>query len=467
MISPARAVAWTLVLFAASCARYEPSPLDPQSHGAEWAGRGADFPGVADFAQRLAETKGQAAEFKPADGLSLNEAEIVGLVFNGGLRAARARLGVARADAAYAGLWPDPEINLELVRLLGSASPAGWVDAADAVISIPLSGGPGFEQERADAAADAEAWRVAGEEWNYLLALRLRWIDWSAARMKIQAAREQMEATGGALATAQTLAAADEIRRADMRLFTVNKIALEAELEGHLSDDRLGELEIKALLGLRPDAGAALQPALDPYQGAAAADAAAQEAGLRERHPMLRVKLAEHEAAERKLHKEIRAAWPDIRTGPAYDREDLPGEAGRRIFSFTLPLWNRNRRAIAEARAAREAAKAAYESEAERLVGELAAERQRLEAAQAQRRILAESLAPLADEQLREARSLAELGDFDALLVLEALRSAHETKIKIIDAQAAIARAEAKILSLAPPADDPLALKELTHEDRE
>ena len=44
-------------------------------------------------------------------------------------------------------------------------------------------------------------------------------------------------------------------------------------------------------------------------------------------------------------------------------------------------------------------------------------------------------LAPLADQQLTNARRIGKAGDFDAIRLLEAVKAAHEAKLQILDAQ--------------------------------
>lgn len=57
-------------------------------------------------------------------------------------------------------------------------------------------------------------------------------------------------------------------------------------------------------------------------------------------------------------------------------------------------------------------------------------------------------LAPLADRQVEDAVRLGRAGEFSALVLLEALRTAHEAKLEVIDARldAVLAQREAEAL---------------------
>ena len=57
-----------------------------------------------------------------------------------------------------------------------------------------------------------------------------------------------------------------------------------------------------------------------------------------------------------------------------------------------------------------------------------------MEAAARRRSFLERELAPLADEQVEDARQQAELGEFDALVQLEALSRRFEARMEILAA---------------------------------
>jgi cobalt-zinc-cadmium efflux system outer membrane protein len=106
------------------------------------------------------------------------------------------------------------------------------------------------------------------------------------------------------------------------------------------------------------------------------------------------------------------------------------------LFGARLPLaiFNRNRRAIAEARASRDAAKAAAEARYEELAGQLFRAELAAEAARHQRDLLQREVVPLVDEQVAELRRLGRLGDFNTLVLLEALRTSYEAKVQLLEA---------------------------------
>ncbi len=147
------------------------------------------------------------------------------------------------------------------------------------------------------------------------------------------------------------------------------------------------------------------------------------------------------------LALEIAKQWPDLVLGPGWAEED----AEPRLtlgFSLPLPLWNRNMRAIAEAEATRELRADALRSSLERALQALAIARTRHRAATERRARLVDQLLPLAERQLVDARTLAERGDLDPLLLLDSLTRLHTARLEVIRATLAEAHARSDIEAL-------------------
>jgi outer membrane protein TolC len=118
---------------------------------------------------------------------------------------------------------------------------------------------------------------------------------------------------------------------------------------------------------------------------------------------------------------------------------------------FPLPLWNRNRQAIAESLAERDAAQARAHATVERVLSELAQAESRLNYASQQRTMLLEKVAPLVDRQVEDSRTLLSLGEVDVLLLRDALTGFFETKLDILDVTLAEAQAANKLQQMLHP----------------
>jgi outer membrane protein TolC len=146
---------------------------------------------------------------------------------------------------------------------------------------------------------------------------------------------------------------------------------------------------------------------------------------------------------------------------PGWEEEDATNRPAI-SFSLPIPLWNRNQLAIAEATAQRDAAKAALEAGYEELAqARLRADVARKAAAQ-RREQLESTLVPACKEQLADNRRLAELGELDPLLLLDAVTRLYEAQRSALDAAADEADAIAAENSLFWPQEAaPQALAEV------
>jgi outer membrane protein TolC len=90
---------------------------------------------------------------------------------------------------------------------------------------------------------------------------------------------------------------------------------------------------------------------------------------------------------------------------------------------------------VAEAGASRTAARAEFEAVYIRLASNLARAEVRLQRAIRRKKDLERDVIPLVREQIQEIKALAALGEFDSLLLLEAVTRAIDTRRDILEAR--------------------------------
>jgi outer membrane protein TolC len=216
-------------------------------------------------------------------------------------------------------------------------------------------------------------------------------------------------------------------------MFRVERATRQAELRTLELEQRRREALVKGLLGLVPEAEVRFLPAIGVI--APAVPSSDRRTWVRESHPKMLLAQAEYATAEKALELEVRKQYPDLALGGGYGTDE--GQS-RILFGagVPLPLLNRNRRGIAEALATRDAARAAAEGAYEDLVSQLVRAELATEAAAQRREFLEKELIPLVDEQVNELRRLGRLGDFNTLVLLEALRGAYDAKVQLLEAVA-------------------------------
>jgi len=446
-----RTVLGSLLALSAGCQSYEPRPLDAAAHRGAWHARTLDERPLASFLERL-DRDPPVAEFDPTDGLTLSEGQLVALVFNPRLRLARLRVGRAAAGAEHAGRWKDPELLLTVARITESV-PDPWVVTPAIPFSIPLSGRLAAERGLADAALRAAAEGALEDEWAVWYELERAWVEWSAARLRVEETESFVGAVEALVRTASQLAQRGELPRTEAALFSLEEASRRNDLRRLRGELAAGEQGLRAVLGLAPEAPVAFVPSFTIEAGERPRPAA--PVPVAERNPTLARLREEYEVAEQRLRREIAKQFPDLALGPLFESDAGQSRVGF-FGAFPLPFLNANRRAVAEARVEREIARAAFETGYESLVGRWAVASATAQALAEQRTELEQVLVPLVDRQLEDALQLVRLGEGSSLVLLESLTRAQETKLELIETRAAEALARAELEHLiGPPEDTP------------
>lgn len=415
-----------LPFVSSGCRSYTPAPLGLEAYR-------------DDFLRRaLAPTPPEVGRdgFDVADGLDEAEAQAVAMVFNAELRSARLRAGITRATAENAGLWSDPVLGVDLSRIVENVSNP-WKVFGMVELTIPISGRLEVEQARADRALVAEIARVAELEWRVRFEVRRAWAERSVLEARIRTNRAFAEEYDRVLAVVELLGRAGELPRAEERLFRIRRSGLDLDrtiLEARLVEN---DLHIRRLLGLPPAAeiGVVIAALGPPDFGGVPTSIEDASTWLLAASPLLTSYRTAYEVAEKDYELEIRRQYPDLKIAPGFGSDQGDDEVLLGL-ALPIPILNANRQAIAEAEAARSLARSEAERALEGLVADYAAALARLRAAELRARTVASELMPLVSMQLEDARRLAGLGEFDALLLLDTLDRQQEVETARIDADA-------------------------------
>lgn len=430
------AVLATVVVSA--CHSYSAEPVDLEAHAREFAARALDGASVRQFAERLRSRDPTLPGFDLGDGLTLGEARYVALLFNAELRTIRLRAGVARASAENAGRWADPELNGDFAKILESVDHP-WVVGGSLGLTLPITGRPGLEKELAESRHAEALVQARVAEARVLNELDKSWAQWSADRLAVELLEELVAQLTALEAIAARLSAGQLITRVEARAFTLERLTRQSQLLHANSSLGAAEVDLKQLLGLPPDRAVPLLPATGVGQRIADPE---QRRVLLADGPRVAIARQEHDVSEHHLALAIRKQWPELTLFPGWQEEDGQPRAALG-FRLPLPLWNGNAREIAETRAAREVAAEVLRGNFERATQDLARAERRFLAAQSRRRLVDVELVPLAEQQVVEGRRLAELGQLDTLLILDAVTRAYEAKAMALEA--VLAETEATI----------------------
>lgn len=428
-----------------ACQTYEAKPLQPEVHRTEWLARTPESASEKWSGAALAPSV--APSIAPSVSVTLEQAEIVALVYNPDLRLARLRVGVAEAIAEHAGAWDDPEFMIDVLSITESV-PNPWVITPGLAITIPISGRLEAAAALADASRRVEVLRVAEEEWRVRRDVRQAWLNWSAATLQANETRQSKEALETLALSTDRLAAAGEMARTEAALFGIAQAQRQQELVRLQGESAAAEQRLRMLMGISPQAPMQLAPTLEIGaigEGALVATTDGSTRSLR-----LQTLREEFEVAERALELEIREQYPDLTVGPLFERDQGQSRIGF-LGAIPIPAFNANKGGIAEAMALREVARGAYEAAAEQLEGELAVARFEWESLHSQFSEFQAAVFPVLERQVRDATTLLEMGEGDAMVLLEGLDRAHAAHLFLIEVERNLGLVSAEIEYLLGP----------------
>ena len=313
------------------CQSYRPLPIDWTREHAVWLEKGAlTFDTLEDVA-RLA------------------------LVGNPELNALRLKRAASETVAAQTGWWEDPEISGDLLRIVNPAENPHLGGVALS-LTIPLSGVTGLERRAAEAYAAADAADILAAEWDLRASARQAALRLLFARETVQALRkfEADARVASALESAARLAEAGELSKIELASARLRRHQRVHRLREAEASEAEAEQALRQLLGVAPAVDLAFRGNVLQEDGEKALSLQGPLALVR--HPRVQAAVSRLAGGEAALETEIRRQYPDLKVGPAYSREEGMDRLGF-AAGLTIPLWNRNRKGIAEAEGVRDEAR--------------------------------------------------------------------------------------------------------------
>ncbi len=325
------------LLLLGGCAAYTPDPLATVP-----VPRASLTPVSIDLAQ-------------PLDGIAV---ATLAVLANPDLRAARARAGIADAQAFAARLLPDPTLSVGVSQVL--AGPDPLLDLASTLgFDLNSLRTRGVRLAQARAATQQVRLDLAWSEWQTagqarLQAVRIVALERSAtlAAASRGTARSLLDRTTRAAGRGDL--AADQVQAARLA-------AADAEVKARSTEKDLAtaRFELTRLLGLPPTTLLRLAP----MQGSdLPLDAARLFELARTNRTDLRALEAGYAAQEAAVRKAVLDQFPTVGLSVGSSRDTSGNVIVGPSVDFTLPLWNRNRGGIAIERATRATLKAEYDA---------------------------------------------------------------------------------------------------------
>ncbi|MBV8619206.1 MAG: TolC family protein [Curvibacter sp.] len=345
------------MLLIAGCTSYTPRPLDASQQQSALEARRLDAPAVRLFAER---SLGHDLTLWPPHSWDFDALTLAAFTFHPDLDRDQAQRLVAETAVVTAGARPNPSLGTSFQR--SQNPPTGtspWTNGINLDIPLETAGKRDYRIAQSLHLADAARLRSAEAVWQVRSRVRVSLLASYPTESRVQRQHDLQAEIATILERRFALGSASQPEVTQAHLF-LNQATLALRDNQKQQAENLARLA--AAVGIPASAldGAEIAYAsfesLLPLSALPAADTRRQALLAR---PDVLAALADYEAAQSALQLEIARQYPDVSLGPGYTYDQ-----GLRRWSLglslALPIMNRNEGPIAEARARREVAAAAF-----------------------------------------------------------------------------------------------------------
>ena len=397
-----------------------------------------------------ARTEAQAAPTITANAggqLALKDALALALLHNPDLSAWLWEVRAGEARRLQAGLWPNPEVEVEIEEFGGSGESKGF-DSARTTVALNQLVEMGGKRTARKKAAHLET-RLAG--WDYetkrldvITETTIRFIDVLAAQKQANVARSSSELTQRVYQTvAQRIQAGKDSPVEELKARGEKASANLA----HRKAQRELETARRALVAMWGGETATFESVMGRL------DDIAKKLPLLNRlyelmalNPDLARWPEELKLTETAIDAEKAGRIPDLSVGTGIEHSEAEdGHTFVASVGLELPLFNRNQGGVREAKASYERKKQEADSAEIELRKSLAEDYQTLLTAVETVRTIEEEILPAAEKAFTTAEEGYRMGKFNFMDVLDAQRTLFEVESELIDAQSEYHKAVTQI----------------------
>lgn len=311
------------IVHCTSCTQYRPLPLDLPQASAQW--------------ESVSRSLCQRSK------LSTEQAVNIGLLLNPELNKARLSLMKKVSAAQYAGLWEDPSVAADVERIAGGPVSARSLAPS---LTLPLTGLPALAKKAEEQYTAADFLQLCADELAYRRRLEEKILEVQVAHARLEMMQGRQKVLTAESAQAEQLLKAGEMDLTDYHIIRRREGDMHQEVQAQETAHLKLHQELMELMGLHPSLTHAELTDELPSRAPAALPLPSAEELLYA--PSVLAQLEGYNATETQLRAEIRKQYPELKIAPGYLREE--GEHKVTLGAeISLPLWNRNRKGIAEA----------------------------------------------------------------------------------------------------------------------
>ncbi|MBW9255138.1 MAG: hypothetical protein B7X47_07915 [Ferrovum sp. 34-44-207] len=358
---------WAACLLATSllgCANFEAKPVTAPKTVSSLETRTLDSTRLRDF---IAKNMGQTPW--SLNTWNLTSLTLAAFYYQPELDVARAKWGIANAQVITAGMRPNPSLGFSAQQ--NTVEPGGvepWGLFWTLGIPIETAGKRGYRISQAKHLSDAAGYDLASTTWKVYSRVRSSMVNLYAAKNEADILQKQVLAQREIVRLLQRRFQSGEISLPELtqaQIALQNAVVAFSDMQGRESEARI---ELASAIGITSLSGITIDfegMAKTPKPEKLAAESMRRVA-LLNRADILSA-LAGYEASQNALQLEIAKQYPDVDIGAGYDW----GQGWMLGLALPLPVLNQNEGPIAEARARREKAAAAFTLLEAKAIGEI------------------------------------------------------------------------------------------------
>ena len=349
-----RNILWLLAVVScvmSGCVRYRPAPLQPSETAAALEARNLESEGLRNFLQQHLD---QPVKEWPLPRWDFDSLTLAAFYFHPSLAVARAQWATAHAGIGTANERPNPTLGAGPGYNFNAASGVSpWIGNFKIDVPIETAGKRSKRAARAERLSEAARLNLLATAWQLRSALRAALIDEIVASQRTQLLRQQLQTRESIFRLLQQRRDAGALSSSELNLAQLALIRTRADVADAMRQAAEGRGRLAEAIGVpltaieRQDFSRALEVGVNP----SLPGARLRTYALQHRADILGA-LANYEAAQAALQLEVAKQYPDIHLG-----NDYKWDQGQNKWSLgvtvDLPIFNRNRGAIAEAEARR------------------------------------------------------------------------------------------------------------------
>lgn len=363
-------------ILASSCVRDQTVPLSPVATASALESRSLDDPRLRQFV--LAATRPEAPPDAPIrwDLASLTAAA---LYYHPDIALAEAKLAAAKAAVITANERPNPALNF--TNIVGQ----GLVPGAIPLGAAPLTIGPAIDflvdafgkREARTAAAmrleQAARWDVAAAGWQVRGRVRAALLALWAAERRLALTQQRLALQNQLVELLEHRQTAGEASALDVSRERVSRAEVTLALHDLDLAAAQARVDVATAIGVPDHALEGVTLATDAFDRPPGLNGRAEGVWRREaltRRADIQASLAAYSASEADLKLAVAGQYPDITLSPGYSYQYGINQYQLNVLA-TLPIFNQNQGAIAEAVAKRREAAASFIALQAQVIGEI------------------------------------------------------------------------------------------------